>query len=374
MLNPSVQNICLSQKACELYARHLRLNDIGINGQKRLTKASLLFIGAGGLASSAVIYLAASGIGCIGIIDNDIISRSNLHRQILYNSSNINRLKVQTAKLKIHEINPNCQVITYIDRLNTHNAIDLIKKYDLIIDTCDNFETRYIIDSICYKLHKVHIYGAIQNFEGQISVFNYKGGPRYSNLYTYNSKLDNNNCSNAGVLGILPGIIGLLQATEAVKIILGTGKILSGYVLVYNALYMSFKKLKINTKTNNIINKSEKSNLNLISYEELNEIIIKDNIIMIDIRQNIEFKVSHMKYAINIPLNYMKNKSTIKFIIDTCMKKIPIIYCSSDSRAITASQILQKNKIRHYRLENGLNNSLAYIQKNINSNLYFQEN
>lgn len=367
MLNPLLSNIDLSKEEYKQYARHLIVHDIGINGQKRLKNASILFIGAGGLASSAILYLAASGIGCIGIVDHDTVSISNLHRQILYDTYDIGELKVKAAEFKIKEINSACKVITYPYKLNLDNSINLIQNYDLVIDTCDNFETRYIIDLICYRLHKVHIYGAIQNFEGQLSVFNYKGGPRYSNLYPLHLNLENKNCNNIGVLGILPGTIGILQGTEAIKIILGTGKILSGYILIYNALNMSFRKIKINPLNQNRythkVIESGILNINIIAFKQLQKIFIESNTIIIDVRQNIEFIQSHIKNAINIPLNYMKNKRTIEFIKNAYVNKITIIYCSSNSRAITASTILYKNKIKHYILRNGFNqylNDLKY--------------
>lgn len=366
MLNPLLYNINLSTEEYKQYARHLILHDIGIKGQKRLKNASLLFVGAGGLASSAIMYLAGSGIGCIGVVDHDTVSMSNLHRQILYDARNIGELKVKATKFKIKQINSGCKVITYPHKLHVNNSIDLIQNYDLVIDTCDNFETRYIIDSVCYKLHKVHIYGAIQNFEGQLSVFNYKGGPRYSNLYPPHLSLENKNCNNIGVLGILPGIIGLLQGIEAIKIILGTGKILSGQMLIYNALNMSFRKTRINPLTQrkyiNKVSKSRIIGIHTVTFKQLQKILIKNSTIVIDVRQNIEFIESHVKNAINIPLNFMKNKKTIEFIKNACTNKITIIYCSSHSRAIIASTILYKNRIKHSILENGFDQNLSDLR------------
>nr|YP_009296313.1 molybdopterin biosynthesis protein [Sebdenia flabellata]AOM65248.1 molybdopterin biosynthesis protein [Sebdenia flabellata] len=357
MLNPSLKYISLSKDEYKKYARHLILDNIGISGQKRLKKAQILIVGLGGLASSAIIYLTAAGIENIGIIDSDKVDQSNLHRQVLYTNEDINKLKVDCAKLKIHQINPNCQVTIFPYKLNQHNSTDLIKNYDIIIDACDNFKTRYIIDSACYKLHKIHIYGAIKSFEGQISVFNYKGGPKYSDLYPESLKLENNNCNTVGVVGIITGIVGLLQATETIKIILGTGEILSGQILIYNALNTSFNKIKINCKQivlkTNYQKDKKSSDIKLISNNTAKKLLHKNNIIFIDVRQNIEFKKSHIKKALNIPLKYIKNKSTQKFILSYCLNKTIIIYCSHNSRAIIASQILHKQRINHYRLENG---------------------
>lgn len=361
MLNPQTHSINLSKNEYKVYARHLNLKHIGINGQKRFKQAKILFIGAGGLASSAMIYLAACGIGCIGIIDNDHIVQSNLHRQILYNWQDINKLKVISAHKKIQAINPLCQINTYPYKLNKHNAVEIIQKYDIILDTSDNFYVRYIIDYACYKVHKIHIYGAIQNFEGQISVFNYKSGLRYSDLYPQYLNLQTNSCNNTGVLGILPGTIGLLQATEAIKIIAGAGKILSGYILTYNALTLSFKKIKIrpaiinqNLRYNTVKNMS---NIYTISVHNLYKKILHqpDSLLIIDVRQKVEFQIKHIKYAINIPLKQAKNIDEIERIKKNSKNKIIILYCSDNSRSIIASKIYYKYNIPHFRLENGIN-------------------
>nr|YP_009298051.1 molybdopterin biosynthesis protein [Plocamium cartilagineum]AOM67989.1 molybdopterin biosynthesis protein [Plocamium cartilagineum] len=359
MLNPKLSNIILLENEYKRYARHLIVNQIGSNGQKRLFKAKILLIGAGGLASPSIIYLAACGIGNIGIIDNDLVSESNLHRQILYNTNDLNNLKVQAAKSKINIINNKCKVTIYPYTLTINNAQNIIKNYDLIIDTTDNFTTRYLISSICYKLHKVHIFGAIQNFEGQISVFNYKNGIQYTDLYPEYLYLEDNRCNEIGVLGILPGIIGLLQGIEAIKIILGIGKILNGYLMQYNSLNMSFKTIKIQSRKINLekdknhldIIKQKKSNS--ISKYTLKKIIASSNPLIIDIRQNIEFELSHIKNAINIPIKNIHEMHTIQFILYKSLKKILIIYCNDNSRSITVSCILDRYQINHYRLKNG---------------------
>lgn len=372
ILNPKLNKTHLSNHEYLLYSRHLSLDGIGINGQKRLKHASILFVGAGGLASSAIIYLASSGIGSIGIIDNDHVTLSNLHRQILYNSYDMNELKVICAQNKIKMINPKCQVQIYPDKLNEKNAKNLIKQYDIILDTSDNFYTRYIIDSICYKLHKVHIYGAIQSFEGQISVFNYKSGIKYSDLYPEFLNLQSNKCSSLGVLGVLPGIIGLIQATEAIKIITGIGHVLNGYILIYNALTLEFKKRKI--QPYRIQNHVLLTKYTKITESESNHLSIKDfqikllnnnNILIIDVRQNIEFQIKHIQHAINIPLKQIIHTKQILFIQKNASNKIIIIYCSDNSRSIIASKILNQYNICHYRLKDGIQN---FLRKERDSN------
>ena len=347
-------NHILSEEEYNKYARHIILDKIGLPGQQKLKAAKILFIGAGGLACPCIIYLAACGIGHIGIIDDDTISISNLHRQILYNQCDLNKLKTDTAKRKIKAINPHCKVRIYSIRLNYENGFNLFKHYDIIVDTSDNFSTRYIIDEICYVLHKIHIYGAIQQFEGQISVFNYQGGPKYSDLYPKHLQLNQKDCNSIGVLNVLPGIIGILQATETIKILTGLGDVLSGHMIIYNAESMSFKKVKIVTYTqHNNYRKPVIETNNTISYEELSNKDI-NQFTLIDVRQNIEFQQQKIHNALNMPVKEIKYKSNIEFLKRELKEKIIIIYCSHNSRAIIASNILNKYHIKHWRLKNGL--------------------
>lgn len=361
-LNPSVNTNYLSNNEYEIYSRHISLDEIGINGQKRLKQASVLFIGAGGLASSAIIYLASCGIGSIGIIDNDHVTQSNLNRQILYNSYDINKLKVLCAKKQINILNSLCKVEIYPYKLNKNNAIHLIKKYDIVLDTNDSFNARYIVNHICYKLHKIHIYGAIQRFEGQVSVFNYKNGVKYSDLYPKYLNLQQNTCEDVGVLGILPGIIGLIQATETIKIITGVGQILSGYLLIYNALTLEFKKVKIQPRTivsDPIFNNYTKLKLSkYISKKTLQNKINnnKNQNLLIDVRQHLEYQKQHIPSAINIPIKLIVNMNKIPAIKKHSLNKTIIIYCSDNSRSIIASRILEQHKIIHYILKDGIKN------------------
>nr|YP_010484961.1 molybdopterin biosynthesis protein [Hypnea cervicornis]UVW80655.1 molybdopterin biosynthesis protein [Hypnea cervicornis] len=352
MLNPNLNKEYLLTEEYINYARHLTLDKFNEEGQLRLKNAKILVIGAGGLGCPAIIYLVLSGLGHLGIIDHDIISKSNLHRQILYHPSNIEQLKSKVAKENLKKMNPQCKITTYCEKIHEKNAKQLIKNYDIILDTSDNFDTRYLIDDICNKLHKVHIYGAIENFEGHISVFNYKNGPRYSDLYPHYLQLKDKLCT--GVLNVLPGIIGILQATEAIKIITGIGKTLSGYLLIYNSLDLSFKKIKIkNIKhvdkvTNTYINSK------IIDINNLHKYIQKNHkISIIDIRQKIEFNKNHITNAFNIPLKKIKNKNNLELIKKLSSTNIVIIYCSHNSRSIIASELLSREQIKHYRLKDG---------------------
>nr|QCI07086.1 Molybdopterin biosynthesis protein [Haraldiophyllum bonnemaisonii] len=252
MLNPNVNLTYLSKQEYTIYSKHLILEHIGINGQKRLKEAKILIIGVGGLGCPAMLYLIASGIGHIGIIDDDTINANNLNRQILYNLNDINYYKTHSAKRHLRNINTNCKIIIHNYKLIIENAIEIIQYYDIIIDASDNFKTRYTIDQICYILHKIHIYGAIQEFEGQVSVFNYKNNHQYSQMYDKKFKAIANNCNNNGVIGIITGHIGIIQATEAIKMILGIGKILNNKLLICNLLNLSFKMITIyHLKVNN---------------------------------------------------------------------------------------------------------------------------
>nr|YP_010902957.1 molybdopterin biosynthesis protein [Hypnea flava]WCH55011.1 molybdopterin biosynthesis protein [Hypnea flava] len=352
MLNPDLYNNYLLDEEYIIYARHLILDKFNEEGQLRLKHSKILVIGAGGLGCPAIIYLTLSGIGNLGIIDDDTISKSNLHRQILYTYSQINELKTKAAQENLKKMNPECQITIYSEKINKKNAQQFIKNYDIILDTCDNFATRYLINDICSKLHKVHIYGAIENFEGHLSVFNYKNGPNYLDLYPNNLQLKDKPCT--GVLNVIPGVIGILQATEAIKIITGIGKVLSGYLLIYNSLNSSFKKIKIK-KIKKIHKPTVKSqNLQTIDTHNLNKQIQQNHkISIIDIRQNIEFKQNHIINAINIPLKKIKNKKNLDLIKKLSKTSLLIIYCSHNSRSIIASELLNKEKIQHYRLKDG---------------------
>lgn len=357
MINHTVRNITLSQQEYNQYARHIILDQVGIEGQQRLKQAKILVVGAGGLACPCIIYLVACGIGTIGIVDSDIISISNLQRQVLYGSEDIGKMKTIIAKEKILELNKKCVTKIYPYQLANDNAIDLIKQYDIIVDASDNFKTRYIIDDACYKLHRVHVYGAIHNLEGQVSVFNYQGGPRYSDLYPKYLNLNSYTCSAQGVLGVIPGVIGVLQATETIKIILGVGKVLSNSMIVYNAYNIVFRKLQIRILkrhvadyNDNINNHGSSNSICKLDLKSIRQV----KLTFIDIRQKVEFDREHIKNAINIPLKLLKSSSKISLIKQYSKNSIVIIYCDNNSRSIIASQVLCRYQIKHFRLKNGL--------------------
>lgn len=224
------------------YHRQLMLSEIGEEGQIKLREAKVLVIGAGGLGSPVLLYLSAAGVGTLGIVDFDIIDESNLQRQILYDTENIGKLKTDIAKEKLTKLNPNIKYNVYNLKLDKSNAENIFKEYDIIIDCPDNFATRYIVSDVCKKLDKPHIFGAVGKFEGQMSVFNYKNGGTYRELFPEN---ETSEYTPLGILGVLPGIIGCLQANEAIKIITGAGNILSKKLLVIDILNNNFNILSI---------------------------------------------------------------------------------------------------------------------------------
>ena len=235
----------LSPEQRERFARHLALPGVGSEGQEKLLTSSVLVVGAGGLGSPALMYLSAAGVGRIGIVDNDKVSSSNLQRQIIHNTSSIGDAKVKSASNWISELNPDIVIEEIEEKLTSENSIQIISKYDVVVDGTDNFESRYLIGDSCEILGKPWIFGSIHRFEGQVSTFNFKDGPNYRDLFPSPPPPElAPNCSEAGVLGILPGIVGTIQATEAIKIILGIGNCLSGELLVIDALTMDFRKLE----------------------------------------------------------------------------------------------------------------------------------
>ena len=226
------------------YARHLTLPEVGPEGQRLLGEASVLVVGAGGLGSPALLYLAAAGIGQIGVIDDDSVDISNLQRQVLHDTASVGDAKVVSARRRLTELNPEIVVEAHEARLGVDNALGLIGEYDVVIDGSDNFSTRYLIGDACEILGKPWVFGSIHRFEGQVATFNFDGSPNYRDLFPEAPPAElAPNCAEAGVLGVLPGIVGSIQATEAIKIILGIGELLSGRLLVIDALGMRMRSL-----------------------------------------------------------------------------------------------------------------------------------
>ena len=364
----------LNSEELARYARHISLPEIGINGQEKLKTSSVACIGTGGLGSPLLIYLAAAGIGRIGIVDFDVVEYSNLQRQIIHTTNSIGLLKTDSAKQHLLKINPSCRVDLFNQRLTSSNALEILRTYDVVCDCSDNFPTRYLINDACIILNKPNIYGSIAKFEGQASVFNLKkDSPNYRDLIpTPPPKELIPSCSEAGVMGILPGIIGTIQAAEAIKIITNIGNPLNGRLLIFNALKMSFKELKLKSNPDNkIITKlidyenfcskiKVKDEIDFdiksISVKELRLLLIHSSkeILLIDVRDPIE----HSEYSISgsrlIPLSSIESGEAINEIKILTAKKNLYIFCKSGKRSLRAIKHLKKFGISSTNIEGGI--------------------
>ena len=373
----------LSSEEILRYARHISLPEIGINGQQKLKKSSVACVGTGGLGSPVLIYLAAAGIGHIGIVDFDVVESSNLQRQIIHTTNSIGLLKTESAKQHILNINPSCRVDLYNQKLTSTNALEILRGYDLICDCSDNFPTRYLINDACLILNKPNIYGSIARFEGQVSVFNLKkDSPNYRDLIPIPPPQELiPSCSEAGVMGILPGIIGTIQATEAIKIITNIGLPLNGRLLIFNALKMSFKELTLNSSPEN------KNIDKLIDYKSFcSEIKVKNEVdldiksisikelklllnqapketLLIDVRDQIERNECSISGSRLIPLNSIESGESIDEIKILAAQKNLYVFCKSGKRSLRALKHLKKRGIKGINIEGGIE---AWNKENIN--------
>jgi len=357
----------------ERYQKHFTLKEIGYEGQLYLKNSSVLCIGAGGLGSSVLLYLAAAGIGWIGIVDNDHVEKSYLQRQIIHETNTIGDLKIDSAKERIKRLNPNIDVLTFNKRITSENALEIIRTFDVICDCSDNFGTRYLINDACLILNKPIVFGSVQGFEGQVSVFNlHKDSPNLRDLLPESpSKNAAPSCAEYGVVGVSTGLIGILQVNEIIKIILKKGEILDGKILIFDLLNMNTKKLHLKSDQLNkgIKNLSqfegfynsdencEKNNeINSINANEFNSLFkAKPNkILLIDVRENEEFSASAIEGSISIPLSHLNQESDLKFIQKESLKKEVFTICKSGKRSEKASRILSKFKIQSRSIEGGI--------------------
>ncbi len=377
MLNPNLDEIQLTKDDYERYSRHLILPEVGMEGQKRLKAASVLCIGTGGLGSPLLLYLAAAGIGRIGIVDFDVVDTSNLQRQVIHGTSWVGKPKIESAKNRIHEINPHCQVDLYETRLSSENALDIISPYDIVVDGTDNFPTRYLVNDACVLLDKPNVYGSIFRFEGQATVFNYEGGPNYRDLYPEPPPPGMvPSCAEGGVLGILPGMIGIIQATETVKIILGNGTTLSGRLVLYNALDMKFRELKL--RPNPIRPVIDK----LIDYEqfcgipqaqaeeakqqmEIQEMTVKElkalldssakDFVLLDVRNPHEYEIARIPGSVLVPLPDIENGDGVAKVKELLNGHRLIAHCKMGGRSAKALAILKEAGITGTNVKGGIN-------------------
>ena len=357
----------------ERYQKHLSLREVGIEGQLKIKNSSVICIGAGGLGSSVLFYLAAAGIGRLGIVDNDQVEKSNLQRQIIHETNTIGSLKIDSALQRIKRFNPNVEVLTFKERVNLENVLEIVKNFDIVCDCSDNFGTRYLINDACLILNKPLVFGSVQGFEGQISVFNlFKDSPNLRDLLPESpSKTNVPSCSEFGVIGVSTGLIGVLQANEIIKIILRKGEILDGNLLIFNLLTMNIKKLNLKAASKN------KKIQNLSQFQEFYEDIQCSNqkneikrinpidfkllfnkspneILLIDVRDNEEFSNFSIKGSISIPLEDLDKTANLKFIEKESRMKDVFILCKIGRRSEKAAKILSKFKIQSKSIDGGI--------------------
>jgi sulfur-carrier protein adenylyltransferase/sulfurtransferase len=347
-----------------------------MDGQMKLKQARVLLIGAGGLGSPAAMYLAASGIGTLGIVDFDRVDLTNLHRQVIHGTNDVGQSKLQSATETIQDINPHVLVRSHEVALSRENALEILKDYDLVVDGTDNFPTRYLVNDACVMLGKLNVYGSILKFEGQATVFCQPGGPCYRCLFPEPPPPGVvPSCAEGGVLGVLPGIIGMIQATEAVKLILGAGESLVGRLLLYDALGMRFQELRIRRDPECPICGNEPTIHELIDYDgfcgvtmktetDLNEITVqelkskiesKEGFVLIDVREPYEFEISRIPGSVLIPLGQLEAR-----LAELDESKAFVIHCKSGIRSAKACAILRSAGFDHVQnLRGGIDAWLA---------------
>jgi len=356
------------------YSRHLILPEVGLAGQKKIKAASVLCIGAGGLGSPIALYLAAAGIGKIGIVDFDTVDFSNLQRQILHTDADVGRPKTQSAKETIAGVNPNCQVVLHETRITSANALDLIRPYDIVVDGTDNFPTRYLTNDACVLLKKPNVYGSIFRFEGQASVFApHLGGPCYRCLYPEPPPPGMvPSCAEGGVLGVLPGIIGCLQTTEILKLILGKGHSLVGRLLLFNALDLKFRELKLRRDPECPVCGEHPSIKELIDYEQFcgippepanpavnpDEVTVQDmkkaldnpglGIKVIDVRESDEYEIARVNGVPLLPLSQLAQRFT-----ELDPNQHYYLHCKGGVRSLKALGFLRQQGFKYLKSVKG---------------------
>ena len=354
----------LAPSEIKRYSRHLILPEVGLSGQLRLKQSSALIVGAGGLGVPLTQYLSAAGVGRLGLVDFDVIDETNLHRQVLYGTQDVGRKKLEVAKERIAQINPNVDVRTYETRLTSENALDILKDYDVVIDGTDNFPTRYLVNDASVLLKKPNVYGSIFRFEGQASVFWAEKGPCYRCLYAEPPPPGLvPSCAEGGVLGVLPGIIGSIQANEAIKVLLGKGETLVGRLLVFDALRMKFRELKLRKNPDCPMCGSHPTIKELIDYEEFcglrspteqvgkefqitaealkEDIDAGKEVVLLDVREPMEWEIAHLNKAILMPVAQVPSRVNELSTADEI-----VVYCKAGPRSARIVNFLREMGFR----------------------------
>ncbi len=372
MLNLS--EVVLTNEEIRRYSRHLLMPEVGLTGQKKLKAASVLIIGAGGLGSPAALYLAAAGVGRIGLVDFDVVDESNLQRQILHGTSWVGKPKLASAKARLLDLNPDIVVETYETVLTSANALEVLKDYDIIIDGTDNFPTRYLVNDACVFLGKPLVYGSIFRFEGQATVFDARVGPCYRCLYPEPPPPGLvPSCAEGGGVGVLPGVIGAIQATEAIKLIIGQGEPLIGRLLLYDALSMRFRELKLRKNPTCPVCGENPTIRELIDYEafcgvpiyehevrtefditpqELKAMLERDGrqVVLLDVREPHEWEICRLEGALLIPLRELPER-----LHQLDPTREYVVYCKTGARSAQATRIMQAAGLRVRNLRGGIN-------------------
>ena len=363
----------LSPDEVRRYSRHLLLPEVGSAGQRALRRARVLLVGTGGLGAPAALYLAAAGVGTIGLVDFDVVDLSNLQRQVLFTTPDVGAPKVAVARERLERLNPGTTVVPHELRLDASNALDVIGGYDVVLDATDNFPTRYLVNDGCVLLSKPYVYGSIYRFEGQVSVFDARRGPCYRCLFPEPPPPDLvPSCAEGGVLGVLPGVIGTLQATEAIKLVLGLGEPLVGRLLMYDAAAMEFRELHLAKNPDCVLCSPHASQHGLVDYPafcgiapeapggrvpevgatELSaELAAPDPPLLLDVREPQERSISRLEGALEIP----KRELTAR-VDELTRARAIVIFCRSGSRSADATRTLLDLGFRNVRnLRGGIN-------------------
>ncbi|MFN9458993.1 MAG: molybdopterin-synthase adenylyltransferase MoeB [Acidobacteriota bacterium] len=354
----------LTQEEVSRYSRHLIMPEVGVAGQEKLKAAKVLLIGTGGLGAPVAMYLAAAGVGTIGLVDFDVVDVSNLQRQVIHGTKDIGKKKIDSAEETMRDINPLIHIIKHEVALSSANALEILKDYDIIADGTDNFPTRFLINDACVLLNKPNVYASIFRFEGQATIFAAEGGPCYRCLYPEPPPPGLvPSCAEGGVLGILPGVVGLLQATEVVKLILGAGEPLVGRLLLYDALAMKFRELKLRKNPECLCATGQ---VKLIDYEqfcgipkqpepppmsaeispkEVKALIdAKENFVLIDVREPHEFQIGRIPTSSLIPLGDLPKK-----VAELDPNANYVLHCKMGGRSAKGCDVLRQAGFKNVR-------------------------
>ena len=376
----------LSREEILRYSRHLLIPEVGLDGQRKLKNSSVLIVGTGGLGSPVSLYLAAAGIGRIGLVDYDVVDSSNLQRQVIHGTSTVGMLKVDSAKAKLLDLNPGIQIDVYNEPYTSENALRIARDYDIILDGTDNFPTRYLTNDVAVFLGKPNVYASIYRFDGQVSVFYAKEGPCYRCLFPEPPPPGLvPSCAEGGVLGVLPGTIGTLQATEALKVLLGIGDPLIGKLLLYNALDMSFDFVKPKKNPNCRVCGPNADIKELIDYEEfcgvpshdheegsagagrditapeLAERVKTNHLKLLDVREPHELQISALPNAVNIPLGQLAARLSELDSADDM-----VVFCKAGTRSARALELLASAGFKKVKnLKGGINAWAREVDQNL---------